>query len=114
VRVEEIGGEEEPILWILLTTEPIDEFEKALAVIDYYLGPLDNRGVAQSTEDRFVGPKAASLRRGSEWKLFWLSVQSSPGRYSNCENWLAEIGRCLQNGSSPMLRKRSWSRDTQS
>ena len=36
VRVEEIGGEEDPILWVLLTTEPVDEFEKALDVIGYY------------------------------------------------------------------------------
>ena len=36
VRVEETGREEDPILWVLLTTEPVDEFEKALDVIGYY------------------------------------------------------------------------------
>lgn len=36
VRVEEIGREEDPILWVLLTTEPVDEFESALTVIGYY------------------------------------------------------------------------------
>jgi len=36
VRIEEIGGEEDPVQWILLTTEPTDDFKKALRVVDYY------------------------------------------------------------------------------
>jgi hypothetical protein len=41
VRIEEIGGEEGPgqedsVQWVLLTTEPVDDFKKALTVIDYY------------------------------------------------------------------------------
>jgi hypothetical protein len=34
-RVDEIGREEAPIRWVLLTTEPTDEFENALAVIGH-------------------------------------------------------------------------------
>ncbi|WP_251951954.1 IS4 family transposase [Salinibacter ruber] len=41
VRIEEIGeeedpGQEGPVQWVLLTTEPTDDFKKALTVIDYY------------------------------------------------------------------------------
>jgi len=41
VRVEEVGeegdsGQEDPVQWVLLTTEPVDDFKKALTVVDYY------------------------------------------------------------------------------
>ena len=36
VRVEELGREEDPIRWVLLTTEPTDGFESALTVVGYY------------------------------------------------------------------------------
>ncbi|KXB03581.1 transposase [candidate division MSBL1 archaeon SCGC-AAA261G05] len=36
VRVEEIEREENPISWVLLTTEPVKDFEGALKVIEFY------------------------------------------------------------------------------
>ena len=36
VRVDEIGESDDPIQWVLLTTESVNEFEEILTVIDYY------------------------------------------------------------------------------
>ena len=36
VRVDEIGRDEEPIQWILFTTRPVETFEEAMIVIEYY------------------------------------------------------------------------------
>jgi len=36
VRVEEVGREENPVSWVLLTTEPVEDFKDVLEVIEYY------------------------------------------------------------------------------
>ena len=36
VRVDEIGETDDPIQWVLLTTESVEEFDETLTVIDYY------------------------------------------------------------------------------
>lgn len=36
VRIDEIGGDNEPIQWVLLTTESVDKFDESLTVIEYY------------------------------------------------------------------------------
>ncbi|KXA94458.1 transposase, partial [candidate division MSBL1 archaeon SCGC-AAA259I09] len=36
VRVEEVEREENPILWVLLTTEPVKDFEDVLEAIEHY------------------------------------------------------------------------------
>lgn len=36
VRIDEIGRDDDPIQWVLLTTESVDEFEESMAVIEYY------------------------------------------------------------------------------
>ncbi|KXA88891.1 transposase, partial [candidate division MSBL1 archaeon SCGC-AAA259B11] len=36
IRAEEIEKEEDPLLWVLLTTEPVEDFEDALEVIEHY------------------------------------------------------------------------------
>lgn len=36
IRVDEIDEREDPIQWVLLTTESVEEFDEALTVIDYY------------------------------------------------------------------------------
>ncbi len=35
-RVEEVEKEENPVSWVLLTTEPVEDFEDVLEVIEYY------------------------------------------------------------------------------
>lgn len=36
VRVDEIGEDDDPIQWVLLTTESVKEFDETLTIIDYY------------------------------------------------------------------------------
>jgi hypothetical protein len=36
VRVDEIDGDDDPIQWVLLTTESVDDFDDALTIIEYY------------------------------------------------------------------------------
>ena len=36
VRVDEIDHDEDPIQWVLLTTEPVESFEDAMTAIEYY------------------------------------------------------------------------------
>jgi len=36
VRVDEVSEADEPIQWVLLTTESVDTFENILTVIEYY------------------------------------------------------------------------------
>jgi len=36
VRVDEVGENDDPIQWVLLTTESVEEFEETLTLIDYY------------------------------------------------------------------------------
>lgn len=36
VRVDEISEDDDPIQWVLLTTESVEEFDETLTVIDYY------------------------------------------------------------------------------
>lgn len=36
MRVDEVGENDDPIQWVLLTTESVEEFEETLTLIDYY------------------------------------------------------------------------------
>jgi len=36
VRVDEVGENDDPIQWVLITTESVEKFEETLTLIDYY------------------------------------------------------------------------------
>ena len=114
VRVEETGREEDSILWVLLTTEPVDEFEKALDVIGYYRARwiIEDWHKALKTgckiEDRQLKTwermeVLLSICSVIAWKVLQLRELAR-----------ADKERCPQNDSSPRPSERSWSRNTQS
>jgi len=115
VRVEEIGREEDPILWVLLTTEPADEFEKALAVIDYYQArwTIEEWHKALKTGCRIEDRQLETWERMEvllsicsviAWKVLQLRELGRGDRQMSPERFLTEAERAVLEQKYPELK----------
>ena len=117
VRVEELGREEDPIRWVLLTTEPTDGFESALTVVGYYRArwTIEDWHKALKTGCRIEDRQLETWERMEvllsicsviAWKVLQLRELARGGEQAPPERFLTEAERAVLEQKFPELSGR--------
>ncbi|MCS3638175.1 IS4 family transposase [Salinibacter ruber] len=115
VRVDEIGREEDPIRWVLITTEPVGELKEVLAVIDYYRSrwTIEDWHKALKTGCKIEDRQLETWERMEvllaicstvAWKVLQLRELARGDRQASPERFLTEAEKAVLEQKYPELK----------